>query len=59
MKTIPQLICWAVAMTTAVLASLYGPMDRGSAITLMIVLPIVAWSTLTGRGLCLRRRREG
>ncbi|MBO0748831.1 MAG: hypothetical protein J2O44_00160 [Porphyrobacter sp.] len=52
MTRITQAICWATAIGVAALASRFGVMDRGSATTLLIVLPVVAWTALTGRGSC-------
>lgn len=56
MKTIPKAICWAAALIVAAAASRYGVMDRGSETTLMIVLPLAVWMSLSGRGSCAFRR---
>ncbi len=57
MDRILQALCWAMALIIAAIASQYGVMDRGSSTTLYIVLPIVAWMALSGRGTCSLRRR--
>lgn len=49
--------CWGAVLIAVAIASRYGTMDRGSAITLSIVLPLVAWMSLTGRASCSLRRR--
>jgi len=43
-------------LLAAAAAARFGVMDKGSATTLLIVLPIAAWTALTGRGCVLRRR---
>ncbi|MGC1269860.1 MAG: hypothetical protein WA842_04605 [Croceibacterium sp.] len=50
-------LCWAAATCTAALAGQQGWIDHASAVTLTLALPIIGWTTLTGRNRCLRKER--
>ncbi|HXE04324.1 MAG TPA: hypothetical protein VN518_06835 [Methyloceanibacter sp.] len=56
MRAVTHALCWAIMLLAAAAAARFGVMDKGSATTLLIVLPIAAWTALTGRGCVLRRR---
>ncbi len=53
MKQIFQASCWAVALLLLAAADAAGLIKDESARTLFIVLPAVAWLSISGRGDCL------
>ena len=52
MRRVNKALCWGAVIIVTALASRFGVMDKGSATTLLIVLPIAAWMALTGRACC-------
>lgn len=45
-------LCWAAAIAGVALASMFEVIDKASATTLLIALPLVAWMALSGRLYC-------
>jgi len=52
MAGIRKAICWATVILVVGAAGRFGLIDEGSATTLLIVLPVIAWMALSGRGCC-------
>lgn len=50
-------LCWAAAILGVALASIFEVIDRASATTLLVVLPVIAWQSLSGRMYCPIGRR--
>ena len=44
--------CWATAMLVLALMARIGWVDRDAATMLLLVMPILAWITIQGRGNC-------
>lgn len=57
MTTASKAVCWAVAMLFVAAGAHFGFMDRDAAMTVLLVLPIVAVLSLTGRLGCAGRAR--
>lgn len=53
MNEIFKAACWAVAFLLLGAANAAGLVEDESARTLFIVLPVVAWLSISGRGHCL------
>ena len=49
MTRIKQALCWAFAIILLAVGVAVGLVDRDAAQTLFIVLPVVAWLSITGR----------
>ena len=45
-------LCWAAAIGGVALAGIFEVIDKASATTLLVVLPVVAWQALSGRMYC-------
>ena len=58
MSTISKAICWALAIVLTALAGAVGLITEDSARTMLIVLPVLAMTSLTGRSDCLARMRS-
>lgn len=57
MKLCYRSICWALAMVALALAARFGWADRDAAITVLLVMPLIAFtSILSGRRGCARAR---
>jgi hypothetical protein len=52
MTRLRHAICWATVIIAIAVAARMGAIDRGSATTLLTVLPIAAWMALSGRSSC-------
>ena len=55
MKTYLSALCWAGAILGVAVGNAAGAIADETADTLFIVLPIVAWISLTGRSCCFAR----
>ena len=49
MKSIFSALCWAGAIIGVAVAGVFGAIDESSTTTLLIVLPVAAWTSLNGR----------
>jgi hypothetical protein len=59
MRTYISALCWAGAILGVAVAGAFGMIDEASTQTLLIALPAVAWTVLTGRTCRLTRRGAG
>jgi len=50
-------LCWAAAIVGVALASMFELIDKASATTLLIALPVVGWMAVSGRLYCPIARR--
>jgi hypothetical protein len=48
-------LCWAGAILAVGVAGMLGVIDEDSTTTLLIALPVCAWTALSGRSCGLRR----
>lgn len=55
MTQLRKALCWAAALVLLALGGWSGLMDRDAVEVLLIVLPFVAWLSITGRGCCPAR----
>ena len=55
MTQLRKALCWAAALVLLALGGWSGLMDRDAVEVLLIVLPLVAWLSITGRGCCPAR----
>jgi hypothetical protein len=55
MKTNTSALCWAGAIVAVGVAGMLGVIDEDSTTTLLIALPVCAWTALNGRSCSLRR----
>ena len=55
MQTYRNALCWAAAIIGVAIASVFEVIDKSSATTLLIALPVAGWMAVTGRGSCFRR----
>jgi len=55
MHAILKSLCWAAAMLLLAAGVRFGFMDRDAAVTLLLVLPILAVLSLSGRTCCAGR----
>lgn len=59
MKNIQKGLCWAAAMLMVAIAKQYGVFDAKAADTLLLVLPILAFTSLRNKRECnLLRKKE-
>jgi hypothetical protein len=49
MQTYLSALCWAGAILAVAVAGVLGAIDEASTTTLLIALPVVAWTSLSGR----------
>ncbi|MCB2067480.1 MAG: hypothetical protein KDE15_12675 [Erythrobacter sp.] len=50
MTRIQQALCWAAVLILLATGSALGLVERDTAQVLFIVLPVVAWMNISGRG---------
>jgi len=50
--------CWAMSMLILALLARAGLVERDTAGLLLLVMPMIAFTTLLGRGACLRTVKE-
>lgn len=55
MKRYFTAMCWAIAMLALAWLARIGWVEREAATTLLLVMPILAWVTIQGRGRCNQR----
>jgi hypothetical protein len=51
-------LCWAAAIFLVALGGRSGLMDKDAVVTLLWVLPVLAWLSITGRMSCSVGRRD-
>jgi hypothetical protein len=56
MNTITKALCWAAAMLFLALGDRAGVLEHGTVVTLITIIPILAWMSITGRTCCLPRK---
>ena len=56
MNTITKALCWAAAMLLLALGDHAGVLEHGTVVTLITIIPILAWMSITGRTCCLPRK---
>jgi hypothetical protein len=58
MNTITKALCWAAVMLLLALGDRAGILEHGTVVTLITILPALAWLSITGRMDCSLIRRE-
>lgn len=61
MSTVTKAIIWAAAIIIFAILAATGLVEEDMARTMLIILPILAWTTISGQWscrLCLRNRKE-
>ena len=56
MNTYRYPLCWAAAIIGVAVASIFDVIDKSSATTLLIALPVAGWMAVSGRGSCRLRK---
>jgi hypothetical protein len=49
-------LCWAAAIILVALGGASGLMDKHAVTTLITILPLLAWMSISGRTCCLPRQ---
>ena len=56
MNKISKALCWAAAMLFLALGDRAGVLEHGTVVTLITIIPILAWMSISGRTCCLPRK---
>ena len=56
MNDISKALCWAAAMLFLALGDRAGILEHGTVVTLITILPLLAWMSISGRTCCLPRK---
>ena len=56
MNSIPKALCWAAAMLFLALGDRAGVLEHGTVVTLITIIPILAWMSISGRMGCRPRK---
>jgi len=56
MNTLTKALCWAAAMLFLALGDRAGVLEHGTVVTLITIIPILAWMSIGGRTTCLAKR---
>lgn len=56
MNNISKALCWAAAMLFLALGDRAGILEHGTVVTLITILPLLAWMSISGRTCCLPRK---
>jgi hypothetical protein len=57
MNTIAKALCWAAAMLLLALGDRAGILEHGTVVTLITIMPVLAWLSITGRMGCSLLRK--
>jgi hypothetical protein len=57
MNTITKALCWAAAMLFLALGDRAGILEHGTVVTLITIIPVLAWMSITGRMGCSLPRK--
>jgi hypothetical protein len=57
MNTLAKALCWAAAMLFLALGDRAGLLEHGTVVTLITIIPILAWLSITGRMSCRLPRK--
>jgi hypothetical protein len=58
MNTFAKALCWAGAMLLLALGDRAGILEHGTVVTLITIIPVLAWLSITGRMGCSLIKRE-
>ena len=56
MTTTSKALCWAAVMLFLALGDRAGVLEHGTVTTLITIIPVLAWMSISGRTGCLPRK---